>query len=102
MGMRIEDFRVLVVLPWHGFPAFIQGFKQFIQKLKRKDMWKKTMKGLLILPALLVFISLHAQDPVKWNFTAKKIADKTYELHMTASVESPWSIYSQQTPDGGW
>ena len=64
-------------------------------------MWKKKMKYLFILPALMVFISLQAQDPVKWSFSAKKIADKTYELHMTASVEAPWSIYSQQTPDGG-
>ena len=64
-------------------------------------MWKKTMKNLLFLPALMVFISLQAQDPVQWSFSAKKIADKTYELYMTANVESPWSIYSQQTPDGG-
>ena len=56
-------------------------------------MWKKTMKNLLILPALLFFINVTAQDPVKWNFSAKKVADKTYEHHMTATVESPWSSY---------
>ena len=64
-------------------------------------MWKKIVKNLLILPALLVFINIYAQDPVKWSFSAKKVADKTYEIHMTATVESPWSIYSQQTPEGG-
>ena len=64
-------------------------------------MWKKTMRRLLILPALMILASLYAQNPVKWSFSAKKIADKTYELHMTANVESPWSIYSQQTPEGG-
>jgi hypothetical protein len=40
------------------------------------------------------FIS-QAQDAVKWNFTAKKIADKTYEIHLIPSVQSPWHIYSR-------
>lgn len=39
-------------------------------------------------------------DPVKWNWTAKKIADKTYELHMTASLDNNWHIYAQDAGEG--
>ena len=62
---------------------------------------RKNLKNLLILPAIFFVTLIHAQDPVTWNFSAKKVAVKTYEIHMTASVESPWSIYSQSTPEGG-
>ena len=64
-----------------------------------------------LLPALIgilyVFVTQAQNSPagagqvVKWNFSAKKIADKTYEVTMTAAVQSPWHIYSQTTPDGG-
>src|SRR5687768_13146479 len=40
-------------------------------------------------------------DPVQWSFSSKKIADKTYEVHLTATVAAPWHIYSQTTPEGG-
>lgn len=50
---------------------------------------------------LLSLILCKGQEPVKWNFSAKKIADKTYEVRLTATVQSPWHIYSQKTPDGG-
>jgi len=42
-----------------------------------------------------------AQDPVQWNFTAKKVGDQTYEIWMTATVNKPWHLYSQHTPEGG-
>ena len=41
------------------------------------------------------------QNPVNWTATAKKIADKTYEIHLTANINNGWHIYSQTTPDGG-
>ncbi len=62
---------------------------------------RRNLKKFLILPALIFSIIINAQDPVKWNFSAKKVADKTYEVYMTASIQSPWSIYSQSTPGGG-
>lgn len=37
---------------------------------------------------------LRAQGPVRWQFSSKKIADKTYELHFTAYIEQPWHIYA--------
>lgn len=42
----------------------------------------------------------HAQmlNPVLWTFTSKKIAPKTYELHLTAIIQSSWHLYSQTQP----
>jgi len=55
--------------------------------------------------ALLLFtmISFYAaaQKPVRWKFSSKRIADKTYEIHLTARVEAPWHIYSQTNSGGG-
>jgi hypothetical protein len=41
------------------------------------------------------------QDPVKWSYSAKKINASTYEVHLTASIDGGWHLYSQTTPDGG-
>jgi hypothetical protein len=38
-------------------------------------------------------------NPVSWTFTSKKVADKTYEVHMTASIQSGWHLYSQTQPE---
>jgi thiol:disulfide interchange protein DsbD len=38
-------------------------------------------------------------NPVTWSFTAKKIADKTYEVHMKATIQSGWHLYSQVQPE---
>jgi hypothetical protein len=56
---------------------------------------------LVILLASVVGIT-NAQiiTPVKWTFAAKKITDKTYEIHITALVDDKWHIYSQIAGDG--
>jgi thiol:disulfide interchange protein DsbD len=41
----------------------------------------------------------NAQSPVSWTFTAKKIADKKYEIHIKASVQTGWHLYSQVQPE---
>ena len=38
-------------------------------------------------------------SPVQWTYTAKKIADKTYEVHLTASIQTNWHLYSQKQPE---
>ena len=32
---------------------------------------------------------------VKWNYSVKKIGDKTYEVHMTASIGGNYHLYAQ-------
>ena len=39
-------------------------------------------------------------NPVKWTYTSKKISDKTYELHMTATLDNKWHIYAQDAGEG--
>ncbi|MBK7099080.1 MAG: hypothetical protein IPH58_12905 [Sphingobacteriales bacterium] len=55
----------------------------------------------LVFALLGVFLagSVMAQsEPVKWNFTSKKISDKVYEIHLTATLDKGWHIYSQTQP----
>jgi hypothetical protein len=54
--------------------------------------------ALMTLPALAFS---QVKNPVKWTYSAKKLAAGKYEVHMTATVEKGWHIYSQTTPEGG-
>jgi len=62
------------------------------------------MKRLVLTFAAFILIcSLHAQvqDPVKWNYSAVKKADKEYSVTIAATLAPDWHIYSMTTPDGG-
>jgi len=54
--------------------------------------------GLLGISFLLMMAAI-AQHPVSWSFTAKKVSDKTYEIYMTATMQSGWHLYSQLQPE---
>jgi len=58
---------------------------------------KKIIFGLLLMTTAGI---VHAQvlNPVQWSFTSKKTGDKTYELHLTANIQSGWHLYSQTQP----
>jgi len=56
---------------------------------------------LLFILFLARFGTVVAQTPFNWTFTAKKIADKSCEIHCTLDLQAPWHIYSQVTPGGG-
>jgi hypothetical protein len=60
-------------------------------------------KTIFVLVTIFLAITSFGQvkDPVQWSFTAKKIAPLIYEVHLTATIESGWHLYSQTTPDGG-
>jgi hypothetical protein len=56
-----------------------------------------------ILLSVFLFVATFAAtaqmaNPVKWTYTSKKIADKTYEIYLTASIQSSWHLYSQKQP----
>jgi len=40
-----------------------------------------------------------SQNPVSWNFSARKIADKTYEVKLVATIQKGWHLYSQTQPE---
>lgn len=61
------------------------------------------MEKKMLLAGITLFTTLYCLSqsiPAKWDFNAKKIANKTYELRFIATVQAPWHIYSQTTPDG--
>lgn len=62
------------------------------------------MKKLILLPFLMLALFTHSSaqvnDPVVWTYSAKKIADKTYELHITAVLDNKWHIYAQDAGEG--
>ena len=58
------------------------------------------MKTILATIFLFGAISVSAQNnPISWAFTSKKLTNGNYEIHMTASIERGWHLYSQIQPD---
>lgn len=58
-----------------------------------------------IIPFVLfcfMFSGANAQmiNPVKWNYTAKKVSDKVYDIYMTAVLDENWHIYAQDAGEG--
>ena len=62
-------------------------------------MKKYIITGIFLLAVNFLFAQI--QNPVSWTTSSKKINDKTYEVHLTANLNSGWHIYSQHTPEGG-
>ncbi len=53
----------------------------------------------ILVIAVFAIVSAKAQlSPVTWSFTATKVSDKTYEVHMTATIQNNWHLYSQSQP----
>lgn len=60
---------------------------------------KKILMGVVLVFAA-GFVNAQINNPVTWTYTAKKIADKTYELHMTATIGGNWHLYAQDAGKG--
>lgn len=61
------------------------------------------MKKLYLSILSLVFVgavSAQIENPIKWVYTAKKVADKTYDIYITATLENKWHIYAQDAGEG--
>jgi hypothetical protein len=56
---------------------------------------KKNIFSLLVLVA---GIAANSQNPVTWSYSAKKTADKTYEITIVATITNGWHLYSQIQP----
>ncbi|MGN6436487.1 MAG: hypothetical protein ACTHMM_08125 [Agriterribacter sp.] len=60
------------------------------------------MKKIIVLLSGLFFVSQSfAQQPVEWSFFSKKINNSDYEVHLTATIEKGWFIYSQFSSKNG-
>lgn len=59
------------------------------------------MKHLFAILSVLFITHLataQSNKQVKWSYTTKKISETVYEIHMTATINGDWHLYSQ---DGG-
>lgn len=61
-------------------------------------MKRIVLATLFVLCSVILFAQSNKQ--VNWTFTSKKIADKTYEVHMTASINGNYHMYAQDGGDG--
>ena len=58
---------------------------------------KKSMKKFLSLcPGIFAIYCCMAQNPVTWNYSAKKISKNVYEVHLKAKIQNGWHLYSQK------
>lgn len=62
---------------------------------------KKLFFAFLFLFAANALSAQIVSNPVTWKTSVKKVADKTYEVVLTANIEDGWHMYSQSTPSGG-
>ncbi len=57
------------------------------------------MKAILLSGFMFLVMGVSAQNPVTWTFTSKKLTNGNYEIHMTATMEKGWHLYSQTQPE---
>lgn len=55
----------------------------------------KKIYFLFSLVLLAAAVNAQSAKQVQWAYTAKKIADKTYEVHMTATIGANYHMYAQ-------
>ncbi|HLY70794.1 MAG TPA: protein-disulfide reductase DsbD domain-containing protein [Puia sp.] len=59
----------------------------------------------IVLFALVIssvnLITAQSSKQVNWTYTAKKIAENTYEVHMTASINGDYHLYAQDAGGDG-
>jgi thiol:disulfide interchange protein DsbD len=53
---------------------------------------------LLVMVSALAFGAKAQLNPVLWSFSAQKTGEKTYEIHMKATIQPGWHLYSQSQP----
>lgn len=56
---------------------------------------KKVLLTLVLSTGIFAMVFAQIENPVTWSYSAKKVADKVYELQMTATLSPGWHLYSQ-------
>lgn len=61
---------------------------------------KKTILLALVVLSGTIAIAQSSKQ-VSWVYSAKKVADKTYEIHMTATIDGDYHLYAQDAGGDG-
>lgn len=56
-------------------------------------------KNILLITTLMMTSFVFAQNPLSWNYSAKKVGEGKYEVKLTANIQSGWHLYSQTQPE---
>ncbi len=63
-------------------------------------MKEKTVTFISMLFFIIITANAQIENPVKWSYSAKRLADKSYELHIAANIDKNWHIYAQEAGEG--
>jgi thiol:disulfide interchange protein DsbD len=58
-------------------------------------MQMKKIIPVILLTLFAIIAKAQINNPVMWSYRANKITDKTYELHITATISANWHLYGQ-------
>ena len=61
---------------------------------------KKLILVVFALTSIFLIASAQIENPVEWYYSAKKIGNKQYEVHLTATIEGKWHLYAQDAGEG--
>lgn len=62
-------------------------------------MHAKHLLTAILIITLPAWAGAQKTDPVNWTFVSKKIDDKTWDLQLTATIQSGWHLYAQNAGD---
>ncbi|MEO7309017.1 MAG: protein-disulfide reductase DsbD domain-containing protein [Chitinophagaceae bacterium] len=55
----------------------------------------KKLYFFIVLSVVAFTLQAQSAKQVQWSYSAKKLAEKTYEVHMTATIGDSYHLYSQ-------
>lgn len=61
---------------------------------------KKFITAIVLALAVPLLAGAQILHPVKWEYSAKKIGEGQYILHMTALIQPGWHVYAQDAGEG--
>ena len=64
-------------------------------RYKTKSILMKQLFSTFLAVMVSVVLIAQSKTKVSWTYTAKKLADKKYELRLTAAIQNGWHLYSQ-------
>ena len=62
-------------------------------------MKRLVLQAFLLIASQIAFAQSSRQ--VQWSYSAKKISDKVYEVHMTATINGDYHLYAQDAGGEG-
>jgi hypothetical protein len=59
----------------------------------------KKLTSLVVFFLIGCLVNAQLLNPVSWDFSIKKIADKSFEVYLKANLQTGWHLFSQKQPE---